>query len=56
MLLKTNLLFPLGRKSTSLNLNGYAGFNFNYDLELLNDFMIGGVIGFQPQNQTPFGL
>ena len=52
VLLKMNYYFPLGRKST-LNLNGYAGFNFNYDLELLNDFMIGGVTDFS-RNQIPF--
>ncbi|MBO9151591.1 patatin-like phospholipase family protein [Chitinophaga sp. GCM10012297] len=50
--LKMNYYFPLSRKST-LNLNGYAGFNFNYDLELLNDFMIGGVTDFS-RNQIPF--
>lgn len=50
--LKMNYYFPLSRKST-LNVNGYAGFNFNYDLELLNDFMIGGVTDFS-RNQIPF--
>lgn len=52
VLLKMNYYFPFSRKST-LIVNGYAGFNFNYNQELTNDFLIGGLTDFT-RNQIPF--
>ncbi len=52
MSLKMNYYIPMGRKS-SLNLNGYAGFNFNYNQDIVNDFRIGGITDFS-RNQIPF--
>lgn len=50
--LKMNYYFPMSRKST-LNLNAYAGYNFNYNQAIINDFRIGGVTDFS-RNQVPF--
>lgn len=52
VLLKMNYYIPIGRYS-ALNLNGYAGFNFNYDQSIINDFLIGGLTDFT-RNQIPF--
>lgn len=52
VLLKMNYYFPIGRRS-ALNVNGYAGVNFNYDQALVNDFLIGGMTDFT-RNQIPF--
>lgn len=52
MLLKMNYYFPLGRKS-ALNVNGYLGYNFNYDQTLVNDYLVGGMTDFI-RNQIPF--
>lgn len=52
LLLKMNYYFPFGRRS-SLHVGGYAGFNFNYDQQLVNDFLIGGITDFS-RNQIPF--
>lgn len=51
-LLKMNYYFPLGRKTT-LNWNIYAGMTLNYNQELVNDFLIGGITDFS-RNQIPF--
>jgi NTE family protein len=52
VLLKMNYYFPFSKKST-LIVNGYAGFNFNYSQILTNDFLIGGLTDFT-RNQIPF--
>ncbi|WP_423738029.1 patatin-like phospholipase family protein [Chitinophaga caseinilytica] len=49
---KSNYYVPVGRKS-SLLMGAYAGFNFNYNQLLINDFRIGGVTDFS-RNQIPF--
>lgn len=49
---KSNYYVPMGRKS-SLLMGAYAGFNFNYNQLLINDFRIGGVTDFS-RNQIPF--
>lgn len=49
---KSNFYVPLGRKS-SLMMGAYAGFNFNYNQLLVNDFRIGGVTDFS-RGQIPF--
>lgn len=49
---KSNYYIPMGRKS-SLMMGAYAGFNFNYNQAIINDFRIGGVTDFS-RNQIPF--
>ncbi|WP_341835582.1 hypothetical protein WJU16_22145 [Chitinophaga pollutisoli] len=49
---KSNYYVSLGRKS-SLMMGAYAGFNFNYNQLLVNDFRIGGVTDFS-RGQIPF--
>ncbi|WP_164714218.1 patatin-like phospholipase family protein [Chitinophaga rhizosphaerae] len=49
---KSNYYIPFGRKS-SLMMGAYAGFNFNYNQLLINDFRIGGVTDFS-RGQIPF--
>lgn len=50
--LKLNYVIPMSRKS-AFNLNAYAGYNFNYNQAIINDFRIGGVTDFS-RNQIPF--
>ncbi len=49
---KSEYYIQLGRKS-SLMTGAYAGFNFNYNQSIINDFRIGGVTDFS-RNQIPF--
>ena len=49
---KSNYYVPMGRKS-SLMMGAYAGFNFNYNQLIINDFRIGGVTDFS-RGQIPF--